>query len=254
LNSANGGNGGGQYLGPSLLAWGHGGNGFGGGIFNNTSATFIGMNLTIASNTCTSPSGVGFTNGFAAGFQIANTNGTLRLHNSLVAYSGTNSNAYGPITDDGHNICSDGSANLASGSSFNNTDPQLAALADNGGPTLTMALLATSPAIDFGDSASSPNTDQRGYVRPVGAGPDMGAYEFGSVPLVTPVLNLAAAGGNVQLWFTATPLSTYRLQCSTNLTTWTDLNTNGPFASATNLSQTISQQGFNRRYFRLLAQ
>jgi hypothetical protein len=34
----------------------------------------------------------------------------------------------------------------------------------------------------------------------------------------------------------------------------TDLNTNGPFGSATNLSQTISQQGFNRRYFRLLAQ
>ena len=241
LNTANGANGSGQGGGNNWIL-GNAGNAFGGGIFNNTNATFIAMNLTIASNSCSSLPGQGFTNGLAAGDELANTSGTLRLHNSLIAY-GTNSNAYGPVTDDGYNICSDGTAGLSSGSSFNNTDPQLAPLADNGGPTLTMALLASSPAIDFGNSAGLPNTDQRGYVRPFGAGPDMGAYEYGSVVLVAPVLNIAAAGGNVQLWFTATPPGTYRLQASTNLSNWTDLNTNGPFASPTNLSQSISQQG-----------
>ena len=64
------------------------------------------------------------TNGFAAGVQIANTNGTLQLLNSIVAYGGTNGNAYGPITDLGFNISSDGSANFRS-LSFNFTDPQL---------------------------------------------------------------------------------------------------------------------------------
>ena len=117
-----------------------------------------------------------------------------------------------------------------------------------------MALLASSPAIDFGGSAGLPSTDQRGFLRPFGTGPDMGAYEYGSVPLVNPVLNISVTAGNFLLSFTASPPSAYRFQASTNLTTWTDLNTNGPFASSTNISQTISQQGFNRRYFRLLLQ
>ena len=229
------------------------GAGLGGGVFNNTNATFTAMNLTIASNNSSSPAGQFFNSGFAAGDEIANTSGTLRLHNSLIAY-GTNNNAYGPVTDDGYNLCSDGTAGLASGSSFNNTDPQLGPLADNGGPTLTMALLASSPAIDFGGSAGLPSTDQRGFIRPFGAGPDMGAYEYGSVPLVTPVLNITATAGYVLLSFTASPPSVYRLQTSTNLTTWTDLNTLGPFASPTNIKQPINQQGFNRRYFRLLVQ
>jgi len=32
------------------------------------------------------------------------------------------------------------------------------------------------------------------------------------------------------------------------------LSTNGPFATATNVSQTISQQGLDRQFFRLLLQ
>jgi hypothetical protein len=60
------------------------GNGIGGGVFNNINATYIAMNTTIASNSCSSPpapSGYPLTYRIAAGFQIANTNGTLRLHN-----------------------------------------------------------------------------------------------------------------------------------------------------------------------------
>jgi hypothetical protein len=159
------------------LALGTAGNAFGGGVFNEVNATFAAMNLTIASNACSSYSGLGYTNGTATGFQIANYGGTLRLHNSLIACSGTNANAYGTITDDGYNISSDGSAQLSSGTSYNSTDPKLGPLGDYGGPTLCMPMLAGSPAIDTGDPAHSPNTDQRGFVRPVGAGPDMGAYE-----------------------------------------------------------------------------
>ncbi len=53
-------------------------------------------------------------------------------------------------------------------------DPLLAALADNGGPTWTMALGAGSPAIDV--AADCPTTDQRGKPR-VGLC-DSGAYEY----------------------------------------------------------------------------
>jgi predicted outer membrane repeat protein len=72
-----------------------------------------------------------------------------------------------------------------------NTDASLdpAGLKDNGGPTLTIALQATSPALDHGKSntISSTNNDQRGEFRPFddpntanasgGDGSDIGAYE-----------------------------------------------------------------------------
>jgi alpha-tubulin suppressor-like RCC1 family protein len=166
------------------------------------------MNVTIASNSCVA-SGPGYrgTNGLAAGLQIANNNGALHLHNSIVAYSGTNSNAYGSISDDGYNISSDGSANFTDGSSRNFTDPQLAALGNYGGPTPCIALLPVSPAIDSGDSADFPTTDQRGYFRPVGTAPDMGAYEYGSYQLLVitqpPTNQVLAVGGTLTLNVTA---------------------------------------------------
>jgi len=167
----------------------------GAGICNTTNAIAILMNVTLASNLCTGFNPISNTNGFSAGDQIANTNGTLRLHNTLLAYAGTNGNAYGPITDDGYNISSDGSAAFASGTSYNSTDPKLGPLADNGGPTLTMAPLALSPAIDFGDANGAPDSDQRGFLRPFGAGVDIGAVEYGSSGgLVGITLTVAAQG------------------------------------------------------------
>ena len=62
----------------------------------------------------------------------------------------------------------------------------LGPLQNNGGPTLTHALLSGSTAIEGGNSSGS-NTDQRGFARPVdipaitnatgGDGSDIGAYE-----------------------------------------------------------------------------
>lgn len=62
------------------------------------------------------------------------------------------------------------------------TNLHLGPLANNGGPTQTMALLAGSCAIDAGpDTPPLPgnvSTDQRGAPRPVGLGADIGAYEL----------------------------------------------------------------------------
>src|SRR5262249_18633722 len=52
-------------------------------------------------------------------------------------------------------------------------DPQLGPLADNGGPTPTMALLPNSPALNAGSAAGAPATDQRGAARDTP--PDLGA-------------------------------------------------------------------------------
>jgi predicted outer membrane repeat protein len=54
---------------------------------------------------------------------------------------------------------------------------RLGALADNGGPTRTVALLPGSPAIDAGVTVQGVTTDQRGVARPQGLGVDAGAYE-----------------------------------------------------------------------------
>jgi hypothetical protein len=62
-------------------------------------------------------------------------------------------------------------------------DPKARPPANNGGPTLTSALRPGSPAIDAGDNAGCPATDQRGVHRPIngdglsGAECDLGAYE-----------------------------------------------------------------------------
>jgi len=219
------------------------GNGIGGGLFNNPGSACICLNLTIASNLCS---------GVVSGCQIANTNGTFVLHNSIIAYSGTNSNARGPITDDGFNICSDGSAKLNGGSSLNNTDPLLGPLGNSGGPTLCMALVASSPAIDHADPADFPGADQRGFMRPCGAGPDIGACEFGSTLPGRPYLSTCTSGNNLVLSFPAFPSNLYRLQWSTNLAAWADLCTNGPVTSSMTVTQTVGKLDFSRWYLRLL--
>ena len=67
---------------------------------------------------------------------------------------------------------------LYPGESNLNTDPLLAALADNGGFTQTHALGAGSSAIDTGICVTGVTTDQRGVSRPLGSGCDIGAYEY----------------------------------------------------------------------------
>ncbi|MCI5147234.1 MAG: hypothetical protein D3923_17335, partial [Candidatus Electrothrix sp. AR3] len=55
-------------------------------------------------------------------------------------------------------------------------------LADNGGPTMTHALVEGSPAIDQ-DPSCDVSRDQRKYGRPVGVGCDAGSFEFNGEPI-----------------------------------------------------------------------
>jgi hypothetical protein len=61
-------------------------------------------------------------------------------------------------------------------------DPQLTALANHGGPTMTMALLQNSPAINAGNPATCPNRDQRDFLRQGIC--DIGSFEFGGLPFI----------------------------------------------------------------------
>src|SRR5438045_4599405 len=62
-----------------------------------------------------------------------------------------------------------------------NTDALLdpAGLQNNGGPTQTIALQATSPAINAGNDANAPTQDQRYYLR--SGVSDIGAFEYGGL-------------------------------------------------------------------------
>jgi hypothetical protein len=58
-------------------------------------------------------------------------------------------------------------------------NPELGTLADNGGPTKTIALGTGSSAIDAGGANTTcASTDQRGAARPYSSGCDIGAYEY----------------------------------------------------------------------------
>jgi predicted outer membrane repeat protein len=134
-----------------------------------------------------------------------------------------------------------------------NTNPLLGPLAQNGGLTETHALLPSSPAINFADPADFPATDQRGYIRPIGNSPDIGAYEYGSYQ--PPLLNIASVTNNqIKFSYTTTLSGRYLLQASTNLATWTGLTTNGPFVGGTNINQTINLSVYSKRFFRLHVQ
>ena len=78
-------------------------------------------------------------------------------------------------------------------------DPMLQPLADNGGPTMTHALHAGSPAIDTGNNVSAFSADQRGFpfLRTSGARADIGAYE--TQP--TPLNSFAIGPGITGSWF-----------------------------------------------------
>lgn len=76
-------------------------------------------------------------------------------------------------------------------------DPLLESLADNGGPSWTMALPADSPAVGSGASIGAPHIDQRGYSRDSFC--DIGAYEYNrllEISLTDVILTLQVCVGS----------------------------------------------------------
>jgi hypothetical protein len=170
------------------------------------------------------------------------------LTNTLLATNTPGGNCIGTINDAGHNLSSDGTCAFTNTGSLNNTDPKLAALADNGGPTLTMALLPGSPAIDAGDTAAAPPTDQRGQPRPVGPAADIGAYEYGCTPRLR--ISPPQAGG-VDIFLCDVIGQSCRLLTSTNLTDWLPMATNQISPDGTTLFQVNVGTSERQRFYRV---
>jgi hypothetical protein len=178
--------------------------GDGGGVWMSTGNLVI-ANSTIAGNTAASGKGGGIFDFVASG--------TTSLVNTVLA-----GNSAGAAPDCSGSIASLGFNLIGSNSGCNYTsaagdqvgtfaspiNPLHGALAENGGPTRTHALLTGSPAIDAGNPTTPGSggtaceaTDQRGASRPQGSACDTGAYEFGGVvPTPTPaaVPGLSAPG------------------------------------------------------------
>jgi hypothetical protein len=85
-----------------------------------------------------------------------------------------------PLVSLGHNLITDGSCGAGGTGDQEGSNPLLAPLADNGGPTLTHLIGASSPALDavpIGTPGLCSGLDQRSVARPQGAGCDIGAVE-----------------------------------------------------------------------------
>jgi hypothetical protein len=174
--------------------------GTGGGIYNP--GNLVIHSSTVAGNVARSlvvgliyiPYIVGSGGGIATG----NGSGSAcAIHNTIIAQNalesapnvpaGSGPDVAGSVTSQGHNLIGDGTgsggfvATDLVGTSAQPIDPRLGPLQDNGGPTLTMALLPYNPAIDGGDNTGAPGPfDQRGpgFPRIVNGVLDIGAFEY----------------------------------------------------------------------------
>ena len=126
---------------------------------------------------------------------------TLTTGNSIIANNTGGDCSTSVMTtyiSNGYNIDSDGSCGLVGIGDQPNTTVaalNLAALANNGGPTMTHELLVGSSAIDAGSCVNA--TDQRGTTRPQGVTCDIGAYELEASSVTVTVSGVGSvAGGN----------------------------------------------------------
>jgi hypothetical protein len=180
----------------------------GGGVYNSSAGTLTLENCSLSGNTA--GTGGGIDNAGTLTLESCTLSGNRAdskgggignydsgthtgVHNSIIAgnsggdvdYVSGSSNSF---VSQGHNLIGSGNAigvfNQA-GDLVKVSDPKLGTLADNGGPTPTMALLAGSPALNAGDTTLV--TDQRGLSRPQGAADDIGAYELAAADTTAPV-------------------------------------------------------------------
>ncbi|MCB9137335.1 MAG: DUF839 domain-containing protein [Caldilineaceae bacterium] len=189
----------------------------GGGIYNDNASPTL-LNITIGDNIASTDLGGGF----------LNAGGSPTLAGVLMADNDggdCKQGGGGLHADSSHNLIKDGSNACGLSDGVNNNqigaDPLLESLADNGGPTETMAIPADSPAINSGlpplimaasgdaiAAVACPATDQRGLSRPQGAGCDIGAFEVNATPLSATLgwfLAQSQADGHVLIsWQTVT--------------------------------------------------
>ena len=129
------------------------GNGVGsgtGGAFFLSSVTATLTNDTIAANTASGGNDPGISGA-----------GGVTAHNTIIADISSGNDCGVAVASSDHSLQS---GNAGCGLDITG-NPKLAALANNGGPTKTMAEQTGSAAIDAGHSTKCPATDQRGFPR-----------------------------------------------------------------------------------------
>ncbi|MFL9822783.1 DUF4347 domain-containing protein, partial [Tolypothrix campylonemoides VB511288_2] len=169
--------------------------GSGGGVF--------GSNGTISNSTITENIADSDNDNIGDGGGVYNNGGTISVVNSIIAGNSDKGNQASDVAGSTFNgnannligsVSGISSSTLGTGSDIIASDPKLAPLADNGGPTQTHALLIGSPAINAGSNTQSnpnlPTTDQRGSTRTIGNIVDIGAIESDFVP---PKVNFGVA-------------------------------------------------------------
>ncbi len=238
-----------------------------GGICNRTGAPFAALrNCLVASNGVGAPGSAGVG---SPGYPDGLPGGA--------GFAGSDPDFSGTFTSLGHNLLgivgtslgliNNGIHDDLGGSAVAPINPFLGPLADNGGPTMTMALLPGSPALDAGDDTLT-GTDQRGFPRKSGAHVDIGAFELDgsgfSAPAVAPatgtVTNLGTGCSGADLGVTVNPNGIngavyiqYGFTTNYGFTTTPVSIGYGTNAVATNLSLTGLAPGLTYHY-RVVAQ
>jgi CSLREA domain-containing protein len=153
----------------------------GGGLFTFSPLPGASHPVTLTNVTITNNIGDADAAGGAGAGGLVNEKSTVTVKNSIIAKnyrnaSPDNCSESNPLpTSAGHNLEDGNDCGFSGTGDRQNADSRLAALANNGGLTLTHSLLAGSPAIDTADSTVCPPKDQRNQNR---CGPcDKGSFE-----------------------------------------------------------------------------
>jgi hypothetical protein len=167
----------------------------GGGIYVQGACIYTHCSLTTTNVTVADNQGGGI---FISGFPSS-------LRDSLFALNAGGNCSYTTHVTESADLSDD----LTCGG-FLQADPMIGPLKDNGGPTMTHALMPGSPAIDAGVDWGL-STDQRGVKRPLDgdgdgvAKTDIGAYEYDQPPLVLPTRSILVATSTAPAVITFTP-------------------------------------------------
>jgi len=160
------------YLFNSTVSGNHADHGPVGGVYAFLSAHI--SNCTITANTSAGTAAAGLYGTFAPS-SVFTLQSTIIANNSASGVE-LDVGALGPVLGSNNLIMAQQAGTTVPADTIS-VDPKLGPLQDNGGPTLTHALLPGSPAIDTGRAEADDLFDQRGVPRVEGSAADIGAFE-----------------------------------------------------------------------------